>query len=100
MKPTSTRAREIDATLQHPEVTKLCQRLADMRQHGRAIIRSTFPGRLRDQLLRQLSAEQRALHARIRELLGTSEARHGMIDGPHAPGCQRPAWNAATTFHW
>lgn len=96
----SARAREIEATLKHPAVTHLCQQLADLRQRGRAVIRATRPGRVREQLLLQLSAEQRALHDRIRGLLGSSEGGHGMTAGPHAPGCQRPAWHLASPWFW
>jgi hypothetical protein len=58
----------------HPPVVKLLAELDALRSRARAIVHTYLPGPLRAAYLRELEVEQRAVRARITEMIASTPA--------------------------
>jgi len=77
----------------HEPTARLTGELARLRAQARLIVSTYLPGPARAAELRANELAQRALHARLRALLGDRPV-FGGVRAAQAPGTLRAAWTA------
>ena len=83
----------------HAPVAAVIAELEGLREKARLLLRTYGPCPHRMQELLRIEARTRYLRGLLRAALGEGETRE-MVRRPCAPGALRPAWDAASTFHW